>query len=244
MSTEKVCVVSGGSAGIGLAVVEAFIDDGYRVFNLDLTPGVVGEYIQCDMTQTDQVEQAVAMIVAAVSRIDALVSNAGIHISGSIEDTDEVDFDRVMDVNVKGAYRLVKAALPVMKPTLHGAIVLIASDQALIGKPNSFVYNMSKTALVSMARTTALDYAMYGIRCNAVCPGTVDTPLYHQAIVNYCNKSGEEPSSVHRQEASLQPLGRIGQPKEVADLVHFLCSDKAAFITGSLQLIDGGYTAR
>jgi NAD(P)-dependent dehydrogenase (short-subunit alcohol dehydrogenase family) len=131
-----------------------------------------------------------------------------------------------------------------MKSNNNGAIILMSSDQALIAKHNSFAYNLSKSALASMAKTTALDYAQFNIRANAVCPGTIETPLYHHAIDNYCQKSGADKADVHREEASLQPLNRLGKPEEVAELVFFLASDKAKFITGSLQVIDGGYTAQ
>ncbi len=131
-----------------------------------------------------------------------------------------------------------------MKAQKNGAIILMSSDQALIAKHNSFAYNMSKAALASMAKTTALDYAQFNIRANAVCPGTIETPLYHQAINNYCEKSGANKAEAHAEEAALQPLGRLGQAEEVAELVYFLASDNAKFITGSLQVIDGGYTAQ
>jgi hypothetical protein len=114
----------------------------------------------------------------------------------------------------------------------------------LVAKHNSFAYNLSKAALVSIAKTTALDYAKYSIRANAVCPGTIETALYHQAIDKYCKVSGAEKSLVHTEEAAMQPLNRLGQPEEVAELVLFLASDKACFITGSQQVIDGGYTTQ
>jgi hypothetical protein len=131
-----------------------------------------------------------------------------------------------------------------MKQNKNGAIILMASDQALVGKQNSFAYNLSKSALASIAKTTALDYAAFNIRANAVCPGTIETPLYHQAIDNYCQKSGANKAKVHSEEEQQQPLQRLGQPEEVAELVLFLASNKAKFITGSLQVIDGGYTAQ
>ncbi|MCJ8321915.1 MAG: SDR family oxidoreductase, partial [Colwellia sp.] len=162
----------------------------------------------------------------------------------NIENTSETDLDKVFSINVKGAFAAIKAVLPNMKSNKNGAIILISSDQAIIGKQNSFAYNLSKTALASMAKTTALDYAQFNIRANAVCPGTIETPLYHQAIDNYCQKSGADKANIHQEEAKLQPLGRLGQPEEVAELVLFLASDKAKFITGSLQVIDGGYTAQ
>jgi 2-keto-3-deoxy-L-fuconate dehydrogenase len=104
------------------------------------------------------------------------------------------------------------------------------------------VYNLTKHALASMAKTTALDYAVYNIRANTLCPGTIETPLYHNAIDAYCRKTGADPEKIHAQEAALQPLGRIGQPNDVAAMALFLASDDASFITGSLQAIDGGYT--
>jgi len=240
---KKVCLVTGGSSGIGLAIVKLFLAQQYQVFNLDISPSAFGEFCQCDITNTAQVSEIIAKI-AEQQPIDVLVSNAGIHFSGNIENTTEADLERVFNINVKGAYAAVKAVLPSMKAQQNGAIILMASDQALIAKHNSFAYNLSKAALASMAKTTALDYAQFNIRANAVCPGTIATPLYHQAIDNYCAKSGANKAEVHAAEAALQPLGRLGQAEEVAELVYFLGSDKAKFITGSLQVIDGGYTAQ
>jgi len=240
---KKVCIVTGGSSGIGLSIVKLFLLKNYQVFNLDITPSTDGDFCPCDITNVQQVNQVITDI-AQQGTIDVLVSNAGIHFSGTIENTSEADLERVFNINVKGAYAAIKAVLPTMKTQQNGAIILMSSDQALIAKHNSFAYNLSKAALASMAKTTALDYAQFNIRANAVCPGTIETPLYHQAIDNYCEKSGANKSAVHAEEAALQPLGRLGQAEEVAQLVYFLGSDKAKFITGSLQVIDGGYTAQ
>jgi len=244
---KKTCIVTGGSSGIGLCIVQLFAHEGFQVFNLDIQPSniaVLGSSdIPCDMSNTEQVSDIINHI-AKTTIIDVLVSNAGIHFSGNIENTTEADLDKVISINVKGAYAAVKSVLPNMKANKNGAIILMASDQALIAKQNSFAYSISKMALASMAKTTALDYASFNIRANAVCPGTIETPLYHQAIDNYCERSGADKATVHAEEAALQPLGRLGQPEEVAELVYFLASDKAKFITGSLQVIDGGYTAQ
>jgi NAD(P)-dependent dehydrogenase (short-subunit alcohol dehydrogenase family) len=227
--------------------VQLFTDKGYQVFNLDLQPSNLatlrGADINCDISNVEQVQSIISNI-AKTATIDALVSNAGIHFSGNIENTSAADLDKVLNINVKGAYAAIKAVLPHMKANKNGAIILMASDQALIAKQNSFAYNISKVALASIAKTTALDYASFNIRANAVCPGTIETPLYHQAIDHYCQRSGANKAEVHAEEAALQPLGRLGQPEEVAELVYFLASDKAKFITGSLQVIDGGYTAQ
>ena len=243
LSMKKTCIVTGGSSGIGLSIVQLFLDNNYQVFNLDLQNCDFGEYRPCDITNLEQVTSIIKEI-EKTNVIDVLVSNAGIHFSGNIENTSEADLDKVFSINVKGAFAAIKAVLPNMQSNNNGAIILISSDQAIIGKQNSFAYNLSKTALASMAKTTALDYAQYNIRANAVCPGTIETPLYHQAIDNYCQKSGADKTEIHQEEAKLQPLGRLGQPDEVAELVLFLASDKAKFITGSLQVIDGGYTAQ
>ena len=240
---KKVCIVTGGSSGIGLAIVKKFEQQGFNVFNLDIIPCEHGEYVQCDMTDVDQVGQCIQQIINE-NGVDVLVSNAGMHLSANIEQTTEKQLQQVFDLNVKGAFAAIKSCLPTMKANRKGAIILMASDQALIGKRNSFAYNLSKAALASIAKTTALDYAEFNIRANAVCPGTIETPLYHQAIDRYCEASGENKDKVHAEEAALQPLNRLGQPDEVANLTYFLASDDAKFITGSLQVIDGGYTAQ
>ncbi|NRA62675.1 MAG: SDR family oxidoreductase [Psychrobium sp.] len=239
---KKIAIVTGGSKGIGLAIIEKFISQDYRVYNLDLIEGSQGEFVACDVSNFAQVTSVIANIAKHEQRIDCLVCNAGIHFSGSIENTTEQQFDHLFAINVKGAYAAIQAVLPSMKAQNGGAIVIIASDQAVIAKQNSFAYNLSKHALASLAKTTALDYAPFNIRANALCPGTIETPLYHHAIDKYCQQSGSDKNEVHAAEAALQPLGRLGQPHEVADYAFFLASEQAAFITGSLQMIDGGYT--
>ena len=238
---KKTCIVTGGSSGIGRAVVELFVKNGYQVFNLDITEGSSGRFVCCDITDHTSVVESIQKI-AEQNPIDVLITSAGVHFSATIEETTEQDLQRVFDINVKGTYSAVQAVLPSMKKHGSGSIIVIASDQSLIAKRNSFAYNLSKAALASLAKTTALDYAQYNIRANALCPGTIETPLYHRAIENYCNKSGANIEDVHKSEEALQPLGRLGQPIEVAQYALFLASDKATFITGSTQVIDGGYT--
>lgn len=239
---KKVCIVTGGSSGIGYAIVQTFLNADYQVFNLDLNDCDIGEYIACDVSDVQQVQTAISQVIKQTNRVDALVSNAGIHVSANIEQTDEALLDKVFAINVKGAYAATQSVLAQMKTQQHGSIIYIASDQSVIGKTNSFAYNLSKHSLASMAKTTALDYAQYNIRANAICPGTIETPLYHNAINAYCKRSGANKQDIHAEEASLQPLNRLGQPHEVAELALFMASDKATFMTGSLQVIDGGYT--
>nr|WP_269809087.1 SDR family oxidoreductase [Enterovibrio nigricans] len=211
---------------------------------MDIQQGPKGQWLNCDVTDSSAVQAAVDTVVSNEGKIDALVCNAGIHFSSTIENTSEADLDRVLSINVKGAYYAIRACLPTMKEAHHGSIVLLGSDQCTIGKQNSFAYNMSKHAIASMAKTTALDYAKFNIRANAVCAGTTETPLYHKAIDAYCDRSGADKAEIHKEEGALQPLGRIAQPEEVANLVVFLASDKASFMTGGLHAVDGGYTAQ
>ena len=241
---SKVAVVTGGTKGIGLAVVKRLLNNGYEVHNLDIELSEIGIFHQCDVSDVSAVQSCINAICEQSKRIDVLVSNAGKHLSANIESTDEQTLDALFALNVKGAYAAVQSVLPSMKAQNSGAIILVASDQAIIGKQNSFAYNLTKHALASMAKTTALDYAGFNIRANAVCPGTIETPLFHNAIDAYCAKSGANKAEIVAEEASLQPLNRLGQADEVAALVSFLASDDASFITGSLQSIDGGYTAQ
>lgn len=242
--TQRVAIVTGGSLGIGLAIVKKLLATDYRVFNLDVQPSSFGEHHFCDVSNVNEVKQVIHRIIEQTQRVDALISNAGKHLSANIEQTDEATLDAMFALNVKGAYGAIQAVLPSMKNAKQGAIVLMASDQAFVGKRNSFAYNLTKASLASIAKTTALDYAQFGIRANAVCPGTIETPLFHNAIDRYCAKSGANKEQIVAEEASLQPLGRLGKAEEVAALVAFLISDDASFITGSLQAIDGGYTAQ
>ncbi len=240
---QKVCLVTGGSSGIGEAICKLFEQNSYLVLNLDIKTGKYGIHHKCDMSKFDEVTSCVTSL-SQQYKIDSVILNAGAHMSATIEDTSEEDFDALFALNVKGAFATIQAVLPSMKAHKHGNILIISSDQALIAKNNSFAYNITKTALASIAKTTALDYAQFGIRANAVCPGTIETPLYHAAINSYCERTGADKNEIHREEAALQPANRLGQPDEVAEYVLFLASDKAKFITGSLQVIDGGYTAK
>ena len=239
---QKTLVLTGGSSGIGLAIAAKFEANGFVVFNLDIQPGAHGKFIECDVTHHNSVCNVIADITEQHT-IDVLICNAGKHMSANIEATSEADLLALFNLNVKGAFSATQSVLPSMKERGAGVILYIASEQALVAKANSFAYNLSKHALASMAKTTALDYAKFNIRANALCPGTIETPLYHKAIDRYCEQSGVDKAAVHAEEAALQPLGRIGQPEEVAAMAYFLASDEASFVTGSLQVMDGGYTA-
>lgn len=245
---QKTMIITGGSAGIGEATIKRFTKEGYLVFNLDNHPPTHPiantHYIACDVSKPIQILSAVQEVLTHTDTIDTVVSCAGIFLSATIEETSEVDFDSIMSVNVKGSFFLLRSVLPTLKAQKKGNIILIASDQAFVGKPHSAAYGATKGALAQLAKSTAIDYAPFHIRVNAVCPGTIRTPLYEAAIHRYHETSGIPIEKIETEEAHLQPLNRIGLPHEVADLIFFLASDAASFITGGLFPIDGGYTAR
>jgi NAD(P)-dependent dehydrogenase (short-subunit alcohol dehydrogenase family) len=176
--------------------------------------------------------------------LDVVVGSAGKYFSGTIENTSENDFDDIMNVNFKGTFFLLKSVLPILKKQQQGSIILVGSDQCFVGKQGAAVYGASKGALGQLTKSAALDYASFNVRVNAVCPGTIDTPLYRKAISAYHEKTGIPLKNIEEDLANAQPLQRIGLSKEVAEFIFFLGSDAASFITGGLFPIDGGYTAQ
>jgi NAD(P)-dependent dehydrogenase (short-subunit alcohol dehydrogenase family) len=192
----------------------------------------------CNVADQDQVSRVIEQIVKADGGIQILVNNAGIANIGTAENTTESDFDRVFSVNVKGVYNCLKAVIPVMKSGGGGVILNIASVAAVLGLPDRFAYSMSKAAVWNMTMTTARDFIHDGIRCNSISPARIHTPF----VDGYLRKEypGQEKEMFEKLSAT-QPIGRMGEPEEVADLAVFLCSDEAAFITGTDYPLDGGF---
>jgi len=246
-------IVTGGSSGIGEAVCRYFLvkEPTAHIFMIDLQPPLASDlrssdrigFYRCDMANIEVLDLVMTEITATIDHIDVIIGNAGTHLSATIEQTSRADYTRIINTHLTGTFFLLQHSLPFMK-TYGGHIVLVGSDQALVGKPHSAVYGMTKAALAQLAKSTAIDYATYGILVNCVCPGTVDTPLYRRAIHAYHEKTKKALSDIEQEEAQKQLVGRIGNVTEIANFIGFICSDMGGYITGAVLPIDGGYTAR
>jgi NAD(P)-dependent dehydrogenase (short-subunit alcohol dehydrogenase family) len=244
---NTVTVITGVSSGIGKATLELLKKEGSIVYNLDNTPPAQPDsifFIECDVSNRVNVEEAIKNIYEKEKSIDFLFANAGRHLVGSIEDTSYEQLDSVVGINLMGPFYLLKAVIPIMKQQQKGSIVLMGSDQAFVGKASSAVYGMTKGAIAQLTKSTAIDYAAFNIRVNCICPGTIQTPLLDNAVKHFVNKSGQEAAAIYASLDKAQPLGRIGQPEEIAKTVRFLLSDDSSFITGALIAADGGYTCQ
>jgi NAD(P)-dependent dehydrogenase (short-subunit alcohol dehydrogenase family) len=241
----KVVVVTGGEAGIGAAAVARFATEGAKTVSLDLKLGAAGGTpgtlrIACDVSKSEAVAAAFAEVRAKLGGVDVLVNNAGIQHYGTVVDTSEEEWDHVMNVNLKSAFLCAKHAIPMMLERAGGGgggggvVVNLSSVQAFHSQKTVAPYTTSKTALLGLTRSIAVDYAPK-VRCVAVCPGTVDTPMLRWAI----DKS-PDPAAVFRECEQMHLNQRVGNPAEIAGLVAYLASDEAAFINGQFVRIDGG----
>ena len=246
----RTAIVTGGGSGIGRAIALRFARACARVAIVDITAesaaaaaseatalGGTGLAVTCDVSRQTDVVDAFRQVEAQLGPVDILVNSAGVAHIGTVEQTTEADLDRLYAVNVKGVYNCLKAAVASMKER-GGVILNIASVAATVGIPDRFAYSMTKGAVLTMTYSVARDYVSHGIRCNALSPARVHTPFVDGYLAkNYPGRERE----VFEQLSRTQPIGRMGQPEEIADLALFLCSDAAAFITGSNVPIDGGF---
>ena len=248
---NKVAVVTGGGKGIGRSISLRFSEQGARLHILDVDQvaaasvvsqihdqgGTASSY-DCDVAEQSDVFRVIGNIAEFEGGIQILVNNAGIANIGTAENTEEGDFDRVFSVNVKGVYNCLKAVIPVMKSGGGGVILNIASVSAVLGLPDRFAYSMSKAAVWNMTMTTARDVIRDGIRCNSISPARIHTPFVDGYLRN--EYPGQEEEMFEKLSAT-QPIGRMGEPEEVAELALFLCSEEASFITGTDYPLDGGF---
>jgi 2-keto-3-deoxy-L-fuconate dehydrogenase len=242
-------LVTGGASGIGEATVKEFVRAGAFVWIADINlaaaealAATIGSSRAISLDVTDL--RAVSAAAAQLSRLDILVNNAGIGHVGSIEATEPEDFDRLMTVNVRGVYLVTRGFLPLLiapagRGEAVGTIVNVASVSGLVGIKQRFAYCTTKGAIVAMTRQLAVEYPKI-LRVNAVCPGTVQTPFVEGYLEKFHKENKEETRAELR---ARQPVGRLGRPEEVASAIRYLASDEAAFVSGSLLTIDGGWTA-
>ncbi len=249
--TNKIALVTGGADGIGLAISKKLSEQGAVVHILDInqekgeasTIEIVADggnchFWTCDVSDQKQVLSIVNKIYDQNGSIDILINNAGIAHIGTAEDTKEHDFDQIMKINVKGVYNCVFACIPYMKKQKKGCIVNMASAATVVGLPNRFAYSASKGAITTMTYSIARDFVQDNIRCNCLSPGRVHTPFVDGYLAKYY--PGQE-SEMFEKLSNTQPIGRMGKPLEIANLVLYLCSDEASFMTGSNYPIDGGF---
>ena len=244
MSFENMkVVVTGGAKGIGGACVKAFTEEGAKVCILDIdqagqefadTLGDNTFFIHCDVSKEDEVKTAFRKIEKKLGAVEILVNNAGIQRYSTVTETSEEEWDLVMNVNLKSAFLCSKYAIPMMVNNKKGCVINVASVQSFISQKNVAPYTTSKTALLGLTRSIAVDYAP-NIRSVAVCPGTVDTPMFRNSI-----QESPNPDEVLEECNEMHLVKRICSSEEVGELITYLASDKAGFITGQAIRIDGG----
>jgi 2-dehydro-3-deoxy-L-fuconate 4-dehydrogenase len=238
----KVALLTAAAAGIGRATAEAFAREGARVIATDIdVSGLAG--LDAEKRKLDvRSSEAVAALARDVGAIDVLFNCAGFVHHGSALDCSDEDWDFSFDLNVKSMHRTIRAFLPDMLKTGGGSIVNIASGASSVrGIPNRYVYGASKAAVIGLTKAVAADFIRKGVRCNAICPGTIESPSLDGRIAALSRSSGEPIGAVRQAFVDRQPMGRLGKPEEVAALAVYLASDESAFTTGQIHLVDGGF---
>jgi NAD(P)-dependent dehydrogenase (short-subunit alcohol dehydrogenase family) len=241
----RVSVVTGASTGIGKATIDLLRERGGRAYNLDIKPdessGVF--FIYCDVTDPAAVNTAISEVLKREGRIDSIFANAGVHLFANLEETTTEQLDHIMAINLKGVFFILQSSIPIMKRQKYGVILLMGSDQTLIGKGRSSAYGMTKGAIGQLTKSTAIDYASFNIRVNCLCAGTTKTPLFHNAVDRYHKLSGIPKEEIRKSLDSAQPIPRVAEPAEIAKVAYFLLSDESSYVTGALVAADGGYTS-
>lgn len=248
---DQVVIVSGGGTGIGKACAEGFANEGAKVVIAGRreeplkevveslhAKGAVADYFVTDICKPKEVNRLVEGTVDKFGSLDIYVANASVAYDNLIEDVSNEDIDRVIDINVKGTYYQLREATRVMKKQKSGSIVVVTSGSSVVGHPYNSLYCGSKAAASNMVRALALELAEEGIRVNDVAPGIIDTPMpRNRAAIT------DDPDAFFAALAEREPMKRLGTPEEVANVVMFLASKEASFVTGALYTVDGGFLA-
>lgn len=238
--TNKVAIVTGGESGIGKGIAEKLLSLDCLVYTTGVNdkPEWCGQYDKCIYTKVDFLNQdsldSFINEICQLSKIDILINNAGIQIMHAIDNIETSDWDKVMDVNLKGPMKIMRAVVPVMKSHKEGRILNISSVAGLISKPGQSSYSTTKAGLIGLTRSSALDLATFNILVNALCPGTTQTEMLEKVL------------NVDQKNAILQnvPIGRFAKVDEIANFAVFLCSEYNSYMTGQTIVVDGGFTAR
>lgn len=235
----KTAIVTAAAQGIGRAAAELFAREGARVLALDINADALATLEGCEAHAVDLMDgQAIKDFAEQVGAVDILFNCAGFVHAGTILTTEEVDWDFSFDLNVRSQFRLIRALLPAMIANGGGSIVNMSSVAShVIAVPNRFVYTASKAAVIGLTKSVALDFVGSGIRCNAICPGTVQSPSLEERMAATGDAEAARAAFTAR-----QPMGRLGRAKEIAELALYLASDASSYTTGAVHVIDGGWS--
>jgi 2-keto-3-deoxy-L-fuconate dehydrogenase len=243
----KTALITAAGQGIGRATVEAYVREGARVIAADINAELLAALARdtgCETRRLDVTDAAaVRAAVGAIGPVQVLFNGAGFVHAGTILECEESDWDFSFDLNVRSMYRLIRGVLPGMLAQGGGSIINMASVAgSLKGAPNRFVYGTTKAAVIGLTKAVAADFVSRGIRCNAICPGTVESPSLRERIDAQAKASGQSLAQVEAAFVARQPIGRVGRAEEIAALAVYLGSDESSFTTGTAQVIDGGWS--
>ena len=240
---DKTALITAAGAGIGRATAEAFAREGCRVIATDIDASKL-DGLNCERLPLDvRSTEAVRELAGRIAPIDILFNCAGFVHHGTVLECSEEDWDFSFDLNVKSMHRTIQAFLPGMLERGKGSIINVSSGSSSVrGIPNRYVYGASKAAVIGLTKAVAADFIRAGIRCNAICPGTVESPSLEGRIAALAAQQGRSVAEVRAEFAARQAMGRIGRPEEIAALAVYLASDESAFTTGSIHIADGGFS--
>jgi NAD(P)-dependent dehydrogenase (short-subunit alcohol dehydrogenase family) len=248
----KVAIITGAGVGIGRATALLFAKEGAKVVVADRGPeggaktaslinenGGVAIFVQVDVSKAADVKKMLETTLERYTKLDILVNNAGVYTQANVVETAEEEWDRILDVNLKGAFLCSKYCIPEMLKGGGGCIVNVGSEAGIVGIKNQVAYNVSKSGIIALTKSTAIDFAPHNIRVNCVCPGTTETPLVQAAL-----ERASDRVAARRALEAIRPANRLGRPEEIAAGILYLASDESPYATGSVLSIDGGYTAQ